>query len=152
MSAEHSFNPNRADAEIKVRTKFNTVKAVLKGKKVVIVDDSIVRGTTSKQLVNLVREAGAKEIHFRITSPMIRYPCHYGMDFPDPNELIANWCGGDIEKIRLELGVDSLGYLSLEKLLQSVPHEKGESYCTACFSGKYPTEVEGNSSKEEHEL
>jgi len=146
------IQPEQGRREIKVRTKFNTVKAVLKGKKVVIVDDSIVRGTTSKQLVNLVREAGAKEIHFRITSPMIRYPCHYGMDFPDPNELIANWCDGDIEKIRRELGVDSIGYLSLEKLLQSVPHEKGESYCTACFSGKYPTDVDGNSSKEEHEV
>jgi amidophosphoribosyltransferase len=137
---------------MKVRTKFNTVKGVLKDRKVVIVDDSIVRGTTSKQLIKLVRDAGAKEIHFRVTSPPIRYPCHYGMDFPEPGELIANAVNGDVEKIRLELGVDSLGYLSLDSLLTAVPHEHGESYCTACFSGRYPTQVETGSSKEEHEV
>ena len=138
--------------EMKVKTKFNTVRGVINGKKVVIVDDSIVRGTTSKQLVKLVRDAGAKEIHFRVTSPMIRHSCHYGMDFPNPDELIANWCDGDVEKIRQELGVDSLGYLSLENLLDSVPHDKGESYCTACFSGQYPTPIDVSSTKEVHEV
>lgn len=137
--------------EMKVRTKFNTVKGVIKGRKVVIVDDSIVRGTTSKQLVKLIRDAGAKEIHFRVTSPPIRFPCHYGMDFPSQSELIANRCDGDIESIRRELGVDSLGYLSLEKLLDSAPSEHGESYCTACFSGRYPTQVDDGASKNEHE-
>jgi amidophosphoribosyltransferase len=138
--------------ELKVRTKFNTVKGVLNGKKVVIIDDSIVRGTTSKQLVKLVRNAGAREIHFRVTAPPIRYPCHYGMDFPTEDELIANWCSGEVEKIRQELQVDSLGYISLEKLLESAPHEHGESYCTACFSGKYPTPVENGKTKLENEM
>ena len=121
-------------------------------KRVLLVDDSIVRGTTSKQLVKLVRDAGAREIHFRVTSPPIKYPCHYGMDFPKPDELIANCCGGDVEKIRQDLGVDSLGYLSLEKLLESVPHGRGEGYCTACFNGEYPTSIDTGVSKNEHEL
>ncbi len=137
--------------EMKVRTKFNTVKGVIKGRKVVIVDDSIVRGTTSRQLVKLIREAGAKEIHFRVTSPPIRFPCHYGMDFPSQAELIANRYDGDVEKIREELGVDSLGYLSLDNLLESAPRDHGESYCTACFSGRYPTKVDNGASKDEHE-
>ena len=137
--------------EMKVRSKFNTVKSIVEGKKVVIVDDSIVRGTTSKQLIKLVKDAGAKEIHIRVASPPIRHPCHYGMDFPNPGELIANRCGGDIEKIRIELGVDSVGYLSLEQLLDSVPRNGGASYCTACFSGDYPTPVETTAGKDEHE-
>ncbi|MBI3363344.1 MAG: amidophosphoribosyltransferase [Ignavibacteriae bacterium] len=135
----------------KVRTKFNTVKSVLKDKEVVVVDDSIVRGTTSQQLIKLIREAGAKKIHFRVTSPPIKYPCHYGMDFPSKGELIANRCSGDVEKIRSELGADSLEYLSIEKLLESVPNNNNASYCTACFSGQYPTTVESDTSKEENE-
>lgn len=146
------IQPEQDLREIKVKTKFNTVKSVLKGKKVVIVDDSIVRGTTSKQLVKLIREAGAREIHFRVTSPPIRFPCHYGIDFPNPHELIANMCQGDVEKIRQELGVDTLAYLSLDKLLASVPHDKGQSYCTACFTGDYPTPVTTGGMKDEYEM
>jgi amidophosphoribosyltransferase len=141
------IQPVQGVREMKVRAKFNTVKSALRGKIVVIVDDSIVRGTTSKQLIKLIREAGAKEIHFRVTSPPVRHPCHYGMDFPSPEELIANRFDGDIEAIRKELGVDSLGYLSMDKLLSSVPHERGQSYCTACFSGEYPTPVPSSGSK-----
>ena len=137
--------------ENKVKTKFNTVKGVLRNKVVVIVDDSIVRGTTSRQLVQLVRQAGPKEVHFRVTSPPIMHPCYYGMDFPTPKELIANKCGGDIEKIGRELGVDSIGYLTIEDLLESAPREHGEHYCTACFSGRYPVPIDANQSKEEHE-
>jgi len=143
--------PAQGVRQSKVRTKFNTVRGVLKDKIVVIVDDSIVRGTTSKQLVKLIRDAGAREIHFRVTSPPVRYPCHYGMDFPDPGELIANVCDGDIEKIRRELGVDSLGYLSLGQLEESVPRDRGQDYCTACFSGDYPTSIEENGSKNERD-
>jgi amidophosphoribosyltransferase len=102
--------------------------------------------------VKLIRDAGAKEIHFRVTSPPIKYPCHYGIDFPNPQELIANWAGGDVGKIRDELGVDSLEYLSLEKLLESVPHDRGEGYCTACFSGQYPTTIAGGGEKDEYEM
>lgn len=135
----------------KVKTKFNTVKGVLKDKVVVIVDDSIVRGTTSKQLVQLIRQAGPKEVHFRVSSPPIMHPCYYGMDFPTPKELIANQCGGDVDRIARELGVDSLGYLSIDDLLASAPHEQGEGYCTACFSGRYPTAIDTNQKKDENE-
>ncbi len=146
------IQPAQDSREMKVRAKFNTVKSILKGKKVVIVDDSIVRGTTITQLVALVRKAGAEEIHVRVTSPPIRHPCHYGMDFPSEEELIANRCGGDVERVRGELGVDTLGYLSLEKLLASVPRNGGASYCTACFSGEYPTPIEAPASKDENEI
>ena len=145
------IQPNQDVRENRVKTKFNTVKGVLKDKVVVIVDDSIVRGTTSKQLVQLVRQAGPKEVHFRVTAPPIKFPCHYGMDFPTPNELIANRCGGDVEKIGRELGVESLEYLSIEDLLASVPHDNGEHYCTACFSGNYPVPVDDRQTKEENE-
>lgn len=146
------IQPEQDVREVQVKTKFNTVKGVLKGRKVVIVDDSIVRGTTSKLLVELIREAEPKEIHFRVTCPPIRYPCHYGMDFPSHEELIANRCEGDIESIRQELGVDSLGYLSLEKMLEAVPEDHRGSYCTACFSGQYPVQVDLGAKKDEHEV
>jgi amidophosphoribosyltransferase len=142
------IQPDQNSREIKVKTKFNTVKGVLKDKKVVIVDDSIVRGTTSKQLVKLVREAGPKEIHFRVTSPPIKYPCYYGMDFPSKGELIANRRQGDLEEIRKELGVDSIAYLSLEKLLEAAPKDEGRHYCTACFSGSYPVPIDRTTLKD----
>ena len=145
------IQPRQDVRQNKVKIKFNTVKGVLKDRVVVIVDDSIVRGTTSKQLVQLVRSAGPKEVHFRVTAPPIKFPCHYGMDFPTPEELIANQCGGDIEAIRKELGVDSLGYLTIDELLSSAPQENGEHYCTACFSGRYPIAIDTHQSKEEHE-
>jgi amidophosphoribosyltransferase len=145
------IQPRQDVRENKVKTKFNTVKGVLKDKVVTIVDDSIVRGTTSKQLVQLVKQAGPKEVHFRVTAPPIKYPCHYGMDFPTPRELIANQCGGDVKRIGKELGVDSLEYLSIDDLLASVPGENGANYCTACFSGKYPVKVDTQQTKEENE-
>ena len=146
------IQPDQDMREMKVKIKFNPVCNVIKDQIVVVIDDSIVRGTTSKQLVKYLREAGAKEIHFRVTSPPIRYPCYYGMDFPDPDELIAKRYNGDIELIRKELGADSLKYLSLEKLLDAVPHDNGESYCTACFSGDYPTTVEKGNSKIQYDV
>ncbi len=136
------IQPDQNSREIKVKTKFNTVKGALKGKTVVIVDDSIVRGTTSKQLVKLIREAEPRAIHFRVTSPPIKYPCYYGMDFPSKEELIANRHESDLDAIAKELGVDSLAYLSMEKLIESTPHENGRQYCTACFSGRYPVAIE----------
>jgi len=145
------IQPMQHDRELKVKTKFNTVRGVLKDRVVVIVDDSIVRGTTSKQLVKLIREAEPREIHFRVSSPPIKFPCHYGMDFPSREELIANRLDQDIEAIRQELGVDSLAYLSMEKLLESVPHENGSNYCTACFSGHYPVEIDREISKDAHD-
>jgi amidophosphoribosyltransferase len=141
------IQPGQDKREIRVKAKFNTVKSVLKDRIVVIVDDSIVRGTTAKMLVKLVREAGPKEIHLRITSPPIISPCHYGMDFPSKDELIANQCGNNLTKIKEYLDVDSVEYLSLEKLHDSVPQgltANGDKigYCDACFSGNYPIEIE----------
>ena len=145
------IQPKQDVRQNKVKTKFNTVKGVIKDNVVVIVDDSIVRGTTSKQLVQLVRQAGPKEVHFRVSSPPITHPCHYGMDFPTPGELIANQCNGDVQKIAAELGADSVGYMSVEDLLASAPSENGEHYCTACFSGKYPVPIDAHQTKEENE-
>lgn len=141
------IQPDQGSREIKVKTKFNTVRGVLKDRKVVIVDDSIVRGTTSRQLVKLVREAGPKEIHFRVTSPPIKHPCYYGMDFPSREELIANR-HQDLEGIRKELGVDSVEYLSLENLLEAAPQDQGRHYCTACFSGEYPVPPDRETTKD----
>jgi amidophosphoribosyltransferase len=129
------IHPEQSLRDFNVRIKFNPVKGVLNSRRVVIVEDSIVRGTTLKNLVRLVRKAGAKEVHVRISSPPIISPCYYGMDFPTKKELIA--ANHSVEEIKEYLEVDSLEYLSLDGLLKSVPHEKG-GYCTACFTGKYP--------------
>lgn len=139
--------PGQSNREFKVKTKFNVVKGVLEGQQVVVVDDSIVRGTTSKALVNLIREAHPAEIHLRITSPPITHPCKYGMDFPSTEELIANQLNLDVDQIRKALGVDSLHYLSIEGLLDAVPHDDGEGYCTACFTGNYPVEIDTDATK-----
>jgi amidophosphoribosyltransferase len=129
------IHPDQAGRDANVRIKFNPVKGVLEGRRVVLVEDSIVRGTTLKHLVRMLRKAGAKEVHVRVSSPPITSPCYYGMDFPTKDELIAN--NKSIEEIKNYLDVDSLEYLSVEGLLKSVPHEKG-GYCTACFTGRYP--------------
>ncbi len=135
------IQPGQDRREMKVKVKFNTVKGVLKDKKVVVVDDSIVRGTTSKALIHLIREAHPREVHLRITAPPITHPCKYGMDFPSKAELIANHHANE-EEIGNELGVESLRYLSVKKLLESVPHKDRSGreigYCTACFTGHYP--------------
>lgn len=142
------ITPGQKNREIGVKIKFNTVKGVLEGRTVVLIDDSIVRGTTSKQLVKLVRDAGAKEIHFRVSSPPILHPCFYGMDFPSPSELIANKFKKDINAIGKYLEVDSLEYLSINEMLNAmVDHESGH-FCTACFSGNYPTNIDINFTKE----
>ncbi len=146
------IQPGQNHREIKVKSKFNTVKGVLKDRRVVIVDDSIVRGTTSRQLVKLIRDAEPKEVHFRVTSPPIRFPCYYGMDFPSREELIANRCNGDVEKIREELGVDTLAYLSMDSLLASAPKDKGQHYCTACFNGEYPIPIDPEATKNQNDL
>ncbi|MBK7034198.1 MAG: amidophosphoribosyltransferase [Ignavibacteria bacterium] len=138
--------PGQDKREFKVKTKFNVVRGVLEGNKVVVVDDSIVRGTTSKSLVNLIREAKPREVHVRITSPPVKHPCMYGMDFPSSEELIANHYGSE-EAIAKELGADSLRYLSVEGLMDAVPQGPGIGYCTACFTGSYPVKVDLASTK-----
>jgi amidophosphoribosyltransferase len=145
------IQPGQEKREIKVRMKFNTVRGAIEGRTVVVIDDSIVRGTTSKMLINLIRDANPKAIHVRISSPPIMNPCPYGMDFPSPGELIAVRNQGDIEKIRHEIGADSLSYLSMPKLLETVSHEGRCDWCTACFSGDYPIPPDSNLTKEEHE-
>ena len=129
------IHPVQSMRDFNVRIKFNPVKGVLKDKRIVIVEDSIVRGTTLRHLVRMVRNAGAKEIHIRVTSPPILHPCYYGMDFPTTEELIASEMS--IEEIRDYLEADSLHYLSIEGLLEAVPC-KDCGYCTACFTGDYP--------------
>lgn len=138
--------PGQDKREFKVKTKFNVVRGVLEGNKVVVVDDSIVRGTTSKSLVNLIREAGPREVHVRITSPPVKYPCMYGMDFPSREELIANHYDSDAE-IGAALGADSLSYLSVEGLMDAVPSGPGIGYCTACFTGNYPVAIDVDAGK-----
>ncbi len=128
------IEPVQADRDFRVRVKYNPVREVLEGKRVVMVDDSLVRGTTSRGLVSMIRRAGAREIHFRIASPPIRHPCFYGIDMPTREELIAS--GLSVDEIRDRLGVDSLGYLSLEGMKDAVT-EYGP-YCDACFTGDYP--------------
>ncbi len=135
------ISPGQNNREMKVKTKFNTVNGIIEDKQICVIDDSIVRGTTSKALIKLIREAKPKELHMRITSPPVKYPCHYGMDFPSREELIANHYETE-EEIGKAIGVDSLKYLSLEQMLDSVPHEEGIGYCTACFNGEYPIELE----------
>jgi len=135
--------PGQDNREFKVKVKFNPVKGVLERRNVVLIDDSIVRGTTSISLIKLIREAEPKEVHMRITSPPIISPCYYGMDFPSRRELIANHYE-DENEIGKAIDVDSLHYLSIEKLLESVPHDEGVGYCTACFTGNYPVPIEKN--------
>jgi amidophosphoribosyltransferase len=146
------IQPGQEKRELGVRFKFNTVKGVLEGRTIVMVDDSIVRGTTSKQLVNLIKEANPKEIHVRISSSPIKHPCFYGMDFPSREELIANQMNGDIKEIQKYLGVDSLEYLTIDEMLEAVSEANSENFCTACFSGDYPTKVDINFKKEIYEL
>ena len=142
------IQPQQAIRHFNVKVKFNPVGGVLDGRRVVVVEDSIVRGTTLKMLAHHIRKAGAKEVHVRVSCPPIRYPCYYGMDFPTREELIAS--SKSVEEIREYLGVDSLGYLSLEGLLGSVPQD-GLGYCTACYSGEYPVPIEEVISKTQHE-
>jgi amidophosphoribosyltransferase len=143
------IQPSQKIRDFGVRLKYNPVRDVLDGKRVVLVDDSIVRGTTSKQLVKLIREAGATEVHMRIASPPITHSCFYGIDTPDRTKLIAaNHSVGEIADF---LGVDTLGYLSLQGMLslRDLP-ECGS--CTACFGSPYPVEVEDLGGKEKMRL
>ena len=131
------ISPNQQQREQGVRMKLNPLKEVIEGKRVIIIDDSIVRGTTSKRLVEILREGGAKEVHFRVTSPPVAHTCHFGIDTPRRKYLIG--AKKSVEEIREILGADSLAYISLDGLNQSVGG--GTEYCRACFDGDYPMEV-----------
>jgi amidophosphoribosyltransferase len=134
------IQPAQDTRDLGVRVKFNLLKDILKGKSIVVVDDSIVRGTTSKIRVRNLRKAGVKEVHLRISCPAHRFPCFYGIDFHKSSELIANKYDS-IEKVRRYLEVDTLGYLSLDGMLSCLKHPDS-SYCTACWTGVYPAQAE----------
>ena len=131
------IEPKQSIRNFGVKIKLNPVREILRGKRIVLIDDSIVRGTTSRKIMQIIRAAGVKEIHVRITAPPIIAPCYYGIDIPTRHELIAST--KSVEEICKFIGADSLGYLSLDAVLKSVEDKK--QYCTACFTDKYPTEI-----------
>ena len=131
--------PGQKSREDQVKIKLNPISGVVKGKRVVLVDDSIVRGTTSARIVSLLREAGASEIHMRVSAPPFLNPCYYGTDIDSRDNLIA--CHYSVPEIAKLIGADSLGYLSVENVRQIACGAENSGYCTACFSGEYPTEI-----------
>lgn len=131
--------PGQESREDRVRIKLNPISDVVRGKRVVMIDDSIVRGTTSARIVKLLRDAGAKEIHMRVSAPPFKNPCYYGTDIDSRENLIA--CKYSVEETAKKIGVDSLGYLSVESVKQIAKGVHGTGYCTACFDGNYPTEI-----------
>lgn len=130
------INPEEAARGSKVRIKFNPVRDVIAGRSVVVVDDSLVRGTTSRSLVRMIREAGAREVHFRVASPPITGPCYYGIDTPTRDELIAANHG--LDEIQRHMGVETLGYLSVQGMYRAISRDT-HRFCDACFTGWYPT-------------
>jgi amidophosphoribosyltransferase len=137
------IEPSQSIRHFGVKLKLSPVREVLAGKRVVVVDDSIVRGTTSRKIIGMIRSAGAREIHLRVSSPPAIGPCHYGIDTPSRDELIAS--SQSVEQIRTFVGADSLGYLSLEGLHTAVSRsrspDENHGLCDACFSNKYPITV-----------
>ncbi|MEV6830474.1 amidophosphoribosyltransferase [Amycolatopsis sp. NPDC051102] len=129
------IQPSQTIRQLGIRLKLNPLRDVIRGKRLVVVDDSIVRGNTQRALVRMLREAGALEVHVRIASPPVRWPCFYGIDFASRAELVAN--GVDTDGIRRSIGADSLGYISLDGLVAATEQPKSR-LCTACFSGEYP--------------
>ena len=132
------IEPKQSIRNFGVKLKLNPVRQIVAGKRVVLVDDSLVRGTTSRKIVGIMRDAGAREVHLRISCPPTIASCYYGVDTPDTEELIANRMS--VEEIRAHTGADSLAYLSMKGLKQAVEDSKGE-YCYSCYTGKYPTEL-----------
>ncbi len=139
------IQPTQSMRDFNVKVKLNPVRSFLKGKRVIIVEDSIIRGTTGKSRVRALRDAGAKEIHMVVSCPPTRYGCYYGIDFPSPNNLIAN--KKEINEIAEHLGLDSLHYLSLEGLVKATGKER-KKFCLACFDGRYPIEPDRSFTKE----
>ena len=132
------IQPGQSKRERSVRLKLNALREAVNGKRVIMVDDSIVRGTTCARLVKLVRDAGAKEVHMRISAPPFRHPCFFGTDIPERTQLLAN--ERTVEEMRQIIGVDSLGFLSVEATRRIALNCKLE-FCDACFTGEYPMDV-----------
>ena len=133
------IQPGQENRELAVRLKLNPLRSSISGRRVVVIDDSIVRGTTSRQLVRLLREAGAKEVHMFSSAPMFIAPCYFGTDIPSKRELIA--CNYTMEEMRQFIGADSLGFLSLDSLKKITP-ECRCGFCDGCFTERYPIPVE----------
>jgi amidophosphoribosyltransferase len=133
------IEPQQSVRDFGVKLKLNPVRSLLEGKRIVLIDDSIVRGTTSRKIVRMVRSAGAKEVHMRISCPPTISPCFYGVDTPRKKELIA--ANNTVEEIRQYIGADSLSYLSLEGLKKACHDGEKTTYCTACYTGNYPTKL-----------
>jgi amidophosphoribosyltransferase len=133
------IEPSQSVRDFGVKLKLNPVRALLQGKRVVLIDDSIVRGTTSRKIVRMIRSAGAKEVHMRISCPPTISPCFYGVDTPSKNQLIA--ANKSVEEIQEYIGADSLSYLSLEGLKKACGEGEKTSYCSACYTGSYPTTI-----------
>jgi amidophosphoribosyltransferase len=131
------IEPESRIRDFGVKIKLNPIRPLMEGKRVVVVDDSIVRGTTCKKIIGMIRNAGAKEVHMRISSPPTTHPCFYGIDTPTKEELIAS--NMTVEETAKYIGADSLSYLSKEGMLSHLG-EEGKDYCTACFDGNYPVE------------
>lgn len=138
------LQPTQLIRDFNVRVKLNLIKEAVHGKRVVVVDDSIVRGTTARARIVNLREAGAKEVHMRISCPPHKFACHYGIDFPDPANLLANQC--TMDQIREYLGADSIGYLDVDSMVRATGQPENK-FCLACFSGKYPIQVDPNLDK-----
>jgi amidophosphoribosyltransferase len=132
------IEPEQKVRDFGVKLKLNPVRNLLEGKRVILIDDSIIRGTTSRKIVRMVRGAGAKEVHLRISCPPTISPCFYGVDTPSKRDLIA--ANQSIEEIRQFIEADSLAYLSLDGLLKCCDGGEGNSYCVACYTGQYPTQ------------
>jgi len=132
------IQPSQTIRQLGIRLKLNPLRDIIEGKRIVVVDDSIVRGNTQRALVRMLREAGALEIHVRISSPPVKWPCYYGIDFASRAELIA--AGLEVEEIRRSIGADSLGYVSMEGLIAATTIAE-ENLCNACFTGKYPIQI-----------
>ncbi len=141
--------PGQENRMNKVRLKLNPVSSVVKGKRIVLIDDSIVRGTTCALIVRLLREAGAKEIHMRISAPPFMHPCYYGTDIDSEENLIA--CKYSVDEIARTIGADSLGFLSLSGARSLVGGDERDGFCTACFDGSYPTEIPQHKEKSRFE-
>jgi amidophosphoribosyltransferase len=129
------IQPSQTIRQLGIRLKLNPLRDAIRGKSLVVVDDSIVRGNTQRALVRMLREAGAAEVHVRISSAPVTWPCYYGIDFATRAELLANGLG--LEEIRTSVGADSLGYISLDGMVAATAQPR-ESLCTACFTGEYP--------------
>ena len=132
------IQPSQTIRQLGIRLKLNPLRDVIRGKRLVVVDDTIVRGNTQRALVRMLREAGAVEVHVRIAAPPVRWPCFYGIDFPSRAELIAN--AGGVESVRQSIGADSLGHVSMEALVASSEQPRNR-LCTACFTGEYPIPI-----------